>query len=90
MTDVSLAGNTALCWARDILPPPTGHRQYQYKCHRGMSNLLSLCPVHRSAGSVGLKVSNSIESAFIKVVYMGECFMACMYYTVVCNTNIGV
>ena len=46
--------------------------------------------MHRSAGSVGLKVSNSIESAFIKVVYMGECFMACMYYTVVCNTNIGV
>ena len=90
MTDVSLAGNTALCWARLILPPPTGHRQYQYKCQRGMSNLLSLCPVHRSAGSVGLKVSNSIESAFIKVVYMGECFMACMYYTVVCNTNIGV
>ena len=92
MTDVFLAGNTALCWARLILPPPPNARarQYHYKCPRGMSNLLSLCPVHRSAGSHGLKVSNSIDSAFIKVVYMGECFMACMYYTVVCNTNIGV
>ena len=30
------------------------------------------------AGSVCLKVSDSIESAFIEVVYMGECFMACI------------
>ena len=78
MTDVSLAGNTALCWARDILPPPTGHRQYQYKCHRGMSNLLSLRPVHILADSVSLKVSDSSESAFIEVVYMGDCFIACI------------
>ena len=43
-----------------------------------MSNLLSLRPVLILAGSVGLKVSDSIESAFIEVVYMGECFMACI------------
>ena len=43
-----------------------------------MSDLLSLRPVLTLAGSVCLKMSDSIESDFIEVVYMGECFMVCI------------
>ena len=37
------------------------------------------------AGSVGLKVSDSIESDFIEVVYMSECFMVCIIQLCVCR-----